>query len=119
SPWDGPRGWDDAVGVLVGAGLLAGGVAAASPPGLPWLPASFAPSVPAPVATWTAIQLDEDPVGALVLQSALDGEPVDIDAFLRAEIGASLAEECRLPPGLGPDLPAFVVPPLATEPLGH
>ncbi len=117
--WDGTGGWHDPVDVLVGAGLLGGASSVGGPPGLPWLPPSFAPKVPAPLVPWTSIVLDEDPVDALVLRHALDGEPLDIDAFLRAEVGAALAVECRLPPGLGPDLPGFVVQPLATEPLGH
>lgn len=120
SPWDGPRGWDDPLARLAEVGLVpAGSAEPTSPPGLPWLPSSFAPVPPAPVAGLGAIELDEDPVGTLVLACALGGEPLTLDALLRAEVGAELAAATQLPPGLGPPLPGFVVAPLAAEPLRH
>ncbi|MSP55004.1 MAG: RHS repeat protein [Myxococcales bacterium] len=63
--------WADPLRLLVDAGLLPyGGVRATRPPGLPWLPASAAETVPAPVRDPRAVDLHFGPVEAWVIAHA-------------------------------------------------
>jgi YD repeat-containing protein len=128
SPWPEPDGaaapaWDDAgwasrapwgdpLAVLVAAGELPGGGPRADrAPGLPWLPASFAPLPPAPVPdplAWVTAgaAIDEDPLIAWIVSLALAPthapDPTDVAALL---FGAPLAQALDLPPELAPALP--------------
>lgn len=118
--WAATDSWGDPAVALVGLGLLPGGAAETDHiPGLPWLPASFASVLSPVLANTGGIELDEAPVDAYVLGRALAAEPADLNGLFRALLGAELAKEIALPPGVGPTLPPFLVETLASEPFGH
>lgn len=120
APFDVVEAWTDPLAMLARAGMLpGGGPEAREAPGLPWLPASLARSVPAPMAGYGSITLDEDPVGAFVLRCVLGGEPPDDDALLRALVGPEITLGGEEIPGLTLPGPAFAAAPLADTPFGH
>ncbi len=119
-PFDTVAGWSDPVARLVEGGWLpGGGQEPAEAPGLPWLPASFARTVPAVVAGHGAVQLDEDIAGQLVLGAALFGRPLDHDVILDAFVGPGLRAEALDVPGIDLPVPAFVGAALADAPYGR
>ncbi len=118
--FDAVRGWSDPLWQMVEGGWLPGGaVEPAEAPGLPWLPASFARSVPAPVAGYGGLLLDEDVAGQLLLQAAMEGVPVDNDAVLDAFVGSELRAEALDVPGFDLPAPGFLGATLAERPFGH
>ena len=120
APFDVVEAWTDPLSMLTGAGMLpGGGPEPAEAPGLPWLPASLARSVPAPVSGYGTIALDEDPVAAFVLRCAMGGEPADDDGLLRALLGPEITVAAEEIPGLTLPGPTFASPPLADTPFGH
>ena len=118
--FDRVRGWSDPLQMLVQGGWLpGGGPEPEESPGLPWLPASFSRSVPAPVAGVGGIVLEEDPAGTLLLSAALGGLPLGNDVFLDTFIGAELRKEALDLPGCRLPAPAFLDATLAGSPFGH
>jgi hypothetical protein len=116
-PWD-PAGWApsspwaDPLALLVAIGELPdGGPRAARAPGVPWLPTSFAPRLPAPVPDGLAGPLDtpfeDEPLVVWVVEHATAptraAAPGDLAACLLAP---ALGDRLRVPPGLQPLLPA-------------
>ncbi len=120
APFDVVDAWTDPLAMLARVAMLpGGGPEAEEAPGLPWLPASLARSVPAPMSGYGTIVLDEDPVGAVVLRGAMGGEPPDDDALLRALLGPEITLGAEEIPGLTLPGPAFAAAPLADTPFGH
>lgn len=76
APWDPARWapeapWADPLGLLVDVGLLPdGGPRTVPPPGLPWLPASAAPVIPAPIRDPATVDLRLGTVEAWVYAHA-------------------------------------------------
>ncbi len=120
SGFDAVDGWSDPLARLVEGGWLPGGGAEPEEaPGLPWLPAAFARSVPAPVAGHGAVQLDEDIAGRVLLRAALSGIALSNDVILDAFAGAEIEAEALDVPGFSLPVPSFVSVGLAEPPYGH
>jgi YD repeat-containing protein len=125
APWDPSsfdrvRAWSDPLASLVEADWLPGGGSEPTEaPGLPWLPASFARTLPAPMAGHGAIALDEDPAGRLLLRAAIEGRPLDDDGILDAFLGVELRAEAVDLPGFRLPGPPFLGASLADSPFGH
>ncbi len=107
APWAPGSPWADPLALLVALGELPdGGPRAASAPGLPWLPGSFAPVRPAPVPDPFALPTEDEPLVAWIvaLASAPTRAPApsDVTSVL---LGAALEPWWSLPPGLVPALP--------------
>ena len=113
--WD-PAPWlphfPDPVRLLVDAGELpAGGTVGVDPPGLPWMPASFAPALPALVPDPNQVELDDDPLVELIWRHAhAPVRPLEAGDVARAVFGAELAAEIGVAPGLDPELPGPLRP---------
>ncbi len=120
APFDAETGWSDAAGALCAGGFLPGGAPEPSEaPGLPWLPASFARIVPAPVSGLGGVVLDEDTAARLVLRAALGNDPLDTDTLLRGFLGTELASDAIDVPGVRLPQPAFLTSGVADAPFGH
>lgn len=107
APWAPDSPWSDPLRLLVLAGELPeGGPRAANAPGLPWLPASSAPDLPAPLPDRSAFFHDDEPIVRWILDHARAPTRTPRDADV-AEFFLSEALDGRLrgPPGLAPGLP--------------
>lgn len=99
--------WRDPLAILVAAGELpAGGTRAQRPPGLPWLPASFAPIFPSPLPDPLAPYVEDEPLVAWIVANARAPvrapDPHEPAAIL---LSAALGDRLALPVGLAPALP--------------
>lgn len=120
APFDAANGWNDAGAALCAGGFLPGGLPEPTEaPGLPWLPASFARVVPAPVSGLGGVVLDEDTAARLVLRAALGDDPLDTDTLLRGFLGSELAADALDVPGFRLPEPAFLTAGVAYAPFGH
>ncbi len=118
--FDPPVGWADGAARLVEAGVLPGGAPEPEEaPGLPWLPASFARTVPAPFAGLGGAPLDEDVAGQLVVSAALRASPMDSGTIIFAFISSELDNDRVDTPGFSVPSPALGGSALADSPFGH
>jgi YD repeat-containing protein len=113
SPWSDPLALLVAIGELpspgaeLRAGDCDGSAARRGVPGVPWLPASLAPELPAPIPDVDALAIDEEPIVRFVLCHALaPTRPADPASLTTALLGERMAREVRLAPDLAPQLPA-------------
>lgn len=112
-PWWSPAGWEasspwaDPLRLLVDAGVLPdGGPRAARAPGVPWLPAALAETVPAPVRDGLAPLADEgEPEVRWVVAHVLAAVPPAPEDFVREVVAPSAVAEIHVVPGLEPSLP--------------
>ncbi len=112
TPWDDAvwaavSPWADPLGLLVAVGELPdGGPRSVRAPGVPWLPASAAPNLPAPVPDARALALDDDPLVLWVLAHAR--APVrapQAEELIAFFLGPVLEGQLDVPGGLAPPLP--------------
>lgn len=100
--WASEAPWGDPLALLVECGLLPdGGPRAYAAPGLPWLPASAAATIPAPIRDPSAVDLHLGPVETWVLAHArapvVPATPSGLSAWLT---WAEANPEARLTPAL-------------------
>lgn len=119
-PWAPESPWSDPLALLMAIGELPrpsrefslrdcdpGADRRSGPTGLPWLPASLAPSLPAPLPDPDAIPLDEEPLVRFVLCHALPPlRPAAPEALAAWLLGGAVRDGMRTGPGLTPALPA-------------
>ncbi|MES2641988.1 MAG: hypothetical protein V4850_21035 [Myxococcota bacterium] len=107
-PWSAGSPWSDPLALLVAAGELPdGGARTPAAPGLPWLPASFAPVRPAPVPDQFGSPFEEEPIVAWVLDHARAPSTAPAPEALAAVLlAASVAPWMETAPALTPPLPA-------------
>ncbi len=127
SPWADPDDhadglwWDpgpfapsfpDPLSLLAQAGELPdAGPGGVVPPGLPWMPLSFAPDRPAGVPDPGWVTLDDDPLVELVWRRAhAPVAPLEAEDVARSLFGPALAAEMQSGPGLAPELPTALRP---------